>query len=300
MAPIIFTLLPAVILLLLTFAVTFPAFWLNKLKRRNKRNPLTSDMLRSPGETLRKQIDEITEEIDLSLTSSILLPVLIYAVWISQVHFGLVQNNLFTAAIYIGMGVILMGYQAVKLTKLLGRRHDLRLGLDCEQVVGQELNQLMLSGYRVYNDFPAENFNIDHIVIGANGVFAIETKGRAKPADKGDKKNWSVIYDGEVLQFPNWTERNYLSQARRQAVWLSKWISSAIGESVTVQPALAITGWMIEQRKPCDVILFSGKNPVFFSKIKTPKALSPELIQRIVHQVEQRCRDVEPRAYPKE
>ncbi len=34
----------------------------------------------------------------------------------------------------------------------------------------------------------ADNFNIDHLVVGANGVFAIETKGRRKPLVKGKNK----------------------------------------------------------------------------------------------------------------
>jgi len=34
----------------------------------------------------------------------------------------------------------------------------------------------MLDGYHVYHDFPAERFNIDHVVVGPAGAFAIETK----------------------------------------------------------------------------------------------------------------------------
>jgi hypothetical protein len=43
----------------------------------------------------------------------------------------------------------------------------------------------MLAGYRVFHDFlitdkPRRIRNIDHIVIGANGVFSVETKTRRK------------------------------------------------------------------------------------------------------------------------
>jgi integrase len=78
---------------------------------------------------------------------------------------------------------------------------------------------------RVYHDFPAENFNIDHIVIGSNGVFAVETKGRAKPVN-GDV---NVIFDGQGLQFPTHYEKDPFDQAKRQAVWLAKWLTSAVG-----------------------------------------------------------------------
>ena len=58
----------------------------------------------------------------------------------------------------------------------LKKRRNLRLGYEGEIAVGQELNQLMLQGKHVYHDFPADKFNIDHIVVGRSGIFAVETK----------------------------------------------------------------------------------------------------------------------------
>jgi hypothetical protein len=278
--------------------VAFPSLWLSRLKTRGKRSPLTRELLRSPGESLRQQIDETNVDIDACLFMSVFVPLSIYAIFLTQLHFAKVHNPALVAALYGFFVLLCEGYVIMKLTKALTRRHQLRLGLDAEAAIGQELNQLMLNGYRVYHDLQADKFNIDHIVIGHNGVFAVETKGRAKPKETDNKKNWSVIYDGQALQFPNWTERDYLPQARRQADWLAKWLSSAVGEAVTVRPALAITGWNTELRKPCDVIIFSGKNPPF-PKINTDTPLSAAMIQRIAHQLEQKCRDVEPQAYKK-
>jgi Nuclease-related domain len=278
--------------------VAFPSLWLSRLKTRGKRSPLTRELLRSPGESLRQKLDEINVDIDACLFMSVFVPLSIYAIFLTQLHFAIVHNPALVAALYGFFVLFCEGYVILKLTKAFIRRNQLRLGLDAEAAIGQELNQLMLDGYRVYHDFQADKFNIDHIVIGQNGVFAVETKGKAKPKSTDDKKNWSVIYDGQALQFPNWTERDYLPQARRQAEWLAKWLSSAVGEAVTVRPALAITGWNTELRKPCDVIIFSGKNPPF-SKIKIDTPLTAGMIQRITHQLEQKCRDVEPQAYKK-
>jgi hypothetical protein len=167
--------------------------------------------------------------------------------------------------------------------------------------VGQELNHLMLHGCRVFHDFSCRGFNIDHIVIGPGGVIAVETKGRAK-RDRGQgSEDATVRFNGEYLRFPHWLEKNPIIQARRQAVWLQKWLSSAVGETVKVRPALALAGWFVERTKSSDVLVFNGKNPVFLSNPKiTGDRLTPEMIKRIVHQVELRCRDVEPAAYRKE
>ena len=198
---------------------------------------------------------------------------------------------------WIPLVIICSGFMSFftwKLIKLLKKRNHLILGLDCERAVGQELNQLMQDGYRVFHDFPAENFNIDHVVIGATGVFAVETKGRAKPL-KGDV---NIIYDGEGLQFPTHYERGPFEQVKRQADWLGKWLTSAVGAQVAVRPVLVFPGWFIERKKP-GLLIYNGKNPQSVYKIKGESTLSAEMIQRISHQVEQKCRDVEAVAYRK-
>jgi hypothetical protein len=291
-------LLPSVVLILLMFAVAYPVFWLNKLKQRRKRTPLTSDLLRSPGESLRLQIDELSDEINSAIFGVSTIPISIYAVWLTQVYFVEVKNPMSDAVLYSLVGLVFLGFMAVKLHKSMGRRNDLSLGLDCELAVGQELNQLMLEGCRVFHDFLADGFNIDHIVIGPTGVFAIETKGRAKPDRGRGQEDVRVVYDGKSLHFPSWKETEPIEQAKRQAIWLSNWLTKATGDQIVVKPALALPGWFVD-RKAKDMIVFNGKNPRFLATINTETALSTAMIERAVFQIEQKCRNVAPQAYKK-
>lgn len=292
--------LPLLLMIAGMYAVLYPALWLHKFKKRGKRSPLTGELLRSPGESLREQIDELNYDIDALLLLSVILPLSSYSYLISLVYFSrgkIPLSTIYTLSAVLACVVIFLIW---RLSKAFARRNELRLGLDAERAIGQELNQLMLHGYRVYHDFPTDNFNIDHVVVGANGVFAVETKGRAKPTKKGADKTWKVSFDGQALQFPGWTEREFLSQARRQAEWLARWLSSAVGEEVQVRPVLALPGWYIERLKPSDVFLFNGKNPLAWAAVKGGSTQSDSMIQRIAHQIEQKCRDVELDAYKKE
>jgi hypothetical protein len=90
---------------------------------------------------------------------------------------------------------------------------------------------------------PAENFNIDHIVIGPPGVFAVETKGRSKiVSDNGKgKKQFRVTYKEGALQFPNGLDKDTIPQATRQAKWVTKWLSQATGEKVQARPLVIVT-----------------------------------------------------------
>ena len=153
-------------------------------RRRNnkKRSPLTVQLLRAPGESLLQQINGISDEIDAYLNFIFIVPLLIYSMYLSQKYLG---NQPVSWLVYLIIGICITAWFLWKFIILYNRRINLRLGLDCERAVGQELNQLMLDGFRVFHDFPAGEFNIDHIVVGKTGIFAVETKGRAKPL-KGD------------------------------------------------------------------------------------------------------------------
>ena len=102
--------------------------------------------------------------------------------------------------------------------------------------MGEALNQLMLVGYRVFHDFlitdkPRSIRNIDHIVIGPNGVFAVETKTRRKV--KGENGATVIVLDN-ALQYPWGVDQRDLGQAREQATWLSEWLSKMSTQPVNV------------------------------------------------------------------
>lgn len=260
------------------------------------RTPLTQDLLRGPGDSIRKVIQKVDDSIDTYLMITVVLPVTCYAVYVTDRY---VAKEHVHGGVYALLAVLPMMYFTFKLARSLKQRNALRLGLDCEISVGQELNRLMLGGHLVYHDFPADKFNIDHVVVGPKGVFAVETKGRAKSEKNREAEDVKVVFDGDALKFPDWTERNYLPQARRQAEWLAKWLSSAVGEKIPVKPVLVITGWFVTVLKPCDVLLASGKNIHLIIPKQRENTLTAEQIARIAHQLEQKCRNVKPLAFKK-
>jgi hypothetical protein len=264
-------------------------------QRKHRKSPLNYQMLRAPGESISKRIELLNDDVDQYLTISGIVPLLCYSMFISTRYIANIQMS---PIIFVIMAIGFLAYFGFRLYKTYIQRHKEQLGLDCERAVGQELNQLMLNGYHVYHDFQADNFNIDHVAIGENGVFAIETKGRPKPDRGRGQEDSKVIYDGQTLQFPTWREKEPLEQAKRQAVWLSGWLTKAVGEQVPVKPVLALPGWFVD-RKAKDLLIYNGKNPQYLLKITTETPLSSEMIQRIAHQVEQQCRDVDVLAYKK-
>ncbi|RYH61899.1 MAG: NERD domain-containing protein, partial [Alcaligenaceae bacterium] len=196
------------------------------------------------------------------------------------------------AAMFIAAFLIYMGQ---KMWRESVKRDALKAGYDAELAVGQELDQLIRQGAYVFHDFPADHFNIDHVVIAPHGVFAVETKGYTKPIDKRGKVNARMSFDGEVLRFPTFTTREPIEQAKRQADWLTKWLSSATGSAMHALPILALPGWYVEQSGVGAVRVFSGPQLNTLLQSLGAKRLSNEDLQRAVHQVQQRCQTVIPK-----
>jgi hypothetical protein len=169
---------------------------------------------------------------------------------------------------------------------------DMRLGWEAELAAAEELNRLMRDGYHVFHDFPAETFNIDHILVGPAGVFAVETKGRTKLRKGGDKDH-VVRYDGQRLMFAGRLDGRPLEQARRQAAWLSKWLRNVTGEAAFVVPALTIPGWFLEVVGKGDVLVFPPKMArSALTNTELAKPLSPKRVEQIAAAIERQCRSL--------
>jgi hypothetical protein len=286
-----------IILFFATFAIIASVLYLLRKTRqiKGKRSPFTDNFLRSPGESLNKKIMEISDRVTENLVLLITTPILLYAIYISSLHFSNPINSALKLDIYVIAGIGFVVYSLIRLVKLLNLRRSYQLGYEGEIAVGQELNQLMRDGYYVYHDFPGDKFNIDHIVVGASGVFAVETKARSKPTSKDRKADAKVKYDGRCLQFPNGMDVQSIEQAKRQAEWLSKWLRSAVGEAVKVRPVVALPGWFVERVASGGIRVINPKNFRSIAKTKTGSNLSDQMISRIVHQLERKCRNVKPK-----
>lgn len=263
--------------------------------RANRRSPISLTLLRSPGNSLRDQLDEAALAVSSDLIILSGMPLIILALFLAQGHVLGLHAIASMAPVYMGIAVGIVLFVLRRLWKTGARVDRLKAGYDAELAVGQELDQLMRHGAIVLHDLPADSFNIDHVVISSAGVFAVETKGFTKPKRGLGKADATVEFDGGSLKFPLWTTQEPLKQAERQAVWLSKWLSSAVGSSIAVNPILALPGWFVKRTGSGAVKVYSGKELSGLLYCGNTSRISTQDVKQIAHQVEQRCRTVAPR-----
>jgi hypothetical protein len=280
-----------ILLIVVPFGVMIGTVWsVAKLHRRNSRSPLSHGLIRVPGHRLIQQI--IDAHTDLSAYVFLASISLLWPVGLAAFQNWKLGTE--PTTVLLGtLGVSLLAFSAYKLATTIKRISNLRLGLHAELDTAHHLGKLAAKGYHIYHDIPAAGFNIDHLVIGPNGVFAIETKGRRKPRltnPRTGQRPHEIICESRRLRFPKFTDERFIEQAERQARWCAEWLTRAVGTHIEVTPVLCFPGWYItygKQPTPFPIVTSKAIGSALMRRHSTP--LEAQLVRQIVYQVEQRA-----------
>lgn len=181
------------------------------------------------------------------------------------------------------------------LLRRLREAQNWRLGLRGEQAVAEKLAEVADCGYRAYHDIPGDGlWNIDHVVVGPQGVFVIETKTRRKPVEKRpNQAHYKAVLDGEVLRFPNGDDRKAVTQVVANARWLSDYLRKKTGDAVFVEPLIAVPGWWVEGSGRESTTKAMNASYLAGYLRNRPSVLSQAQLIRTKTAIEEKCRTLE-------
>ncbi len=286
----------SVYFLLFVAAVLGIGLW--RIKRRREKPPLEFKLLRGPGESLRQRMNKFDENFIFQIGGAAMVPIVAGLLTLGALIWATPHMKLWLGLTIVAVVVAPLVFFAGRwaLAKFLRARND-RLGYLGERAVGEALLPLVASGYRVFHDVPAEanqaKFNVDHVVVGPTGVFAIETKTRRKGRVRPGFEAHKVAYDGRQLIWP-WGEDAFgLKNAVDRARWLSEKLNQLTGYGLAAQPVLVLPGWYVVPKGLGPVIVANHKT-VLGAITRGPQgALTEEQVDLIARQLDQLCRDVE-------
>ena len=276
--------------------ITGIVFWWS-IARKKDRPPEKFKLLRGPGETQRRRVQKADENLLFYVFTGALVPLGI--VWLAS----LLARHLPKSLVLLGAAIAAILFVAstvcaiIALLRFLNRRRDDLLGYLGERAVAENLDALRENDFRIFHDVPCEgrkkNFNIDLVAVGPNGVAAIEVKTRRKRKGRPGYPEHVVTYDGQRLIWPWGEDRCGIDQLQSEADWLRKFVHSRTGLHIDPKPILALPGWWVTERA---VGVFRVTNDKLLPAIVRdwkPQPLTPEQIDLISRQLDERCRDVE-------
>lgn len=133
----------------------------------------------------------------------------------------------------------------------------------------------------------AGDFNVDHVIIAPNGIFAVETKTWRKPA-KGE-----VVFDGEKVtltgQQPN---PEPIQQVRANSKWLHDELRAGTGRVYRVTPVVVFPGWYVTNTKETTDVWVLNPKQLPWKIAQESRVLGQKDMQSIVYFLSRYIRNV--------
>ena len=241
---------------------------------KSGRSPLKQPPLRNPAESLFEQRENFAfDHIFYPLLITMFLAFFTVFVWLDSRGIMALDPNVLTVLTIWAMAITtVMSLRAIRQIRMFNS------GIAAEKAVGQFLEQFRAQGYKVIHDIPVKSgdatFNIDHLLIGPNGVFTIETKSRRKPL----RGHCIVTYDGQkVLVNGIAPDRDPIAQALGQAKWVQDYLKSCTAISfIPLIPIVVYPGWYIDYIRAGDAKVKVANEQLIWPCIQgSPNTLAP-------------------------
>jgi len=213
--------------------------------------------------------------------------------WALRAGLAVVVGVLFAWVIDIRVGLTVAIIAIIADTVLKARSSTTKAGAwrrasAAERKTEKQLRGLVAKGWRVMHAraVPQDrdgvsDGQIDHLVIGPTGVYAIDS-------EKWDKRLPVRTLSHMKLFHGPFEKKDQLDEARWEANQASRLLSKALGVEIPVQPSVAIYGpaipWRVMTVRNVDVYA-GGKAKSYLRK--RPKVLTAEEIDRIADAAEQ-------------
>ena len=283
------TVLPVVVLV----GVIHLAILLIESRKKSKKRQaqMGTETLRGPGQSLLIRLDNTNGVIHGCYTYLFAVPLAVIVAHLFVSYILDMPESLVRSLVSGGIALVYLFGCIGRLMMLRAKRNAYLHAYDGEVAVAKELNRLMEEGYYVYHDFPADQFHIDHIVIGPTGVMAVETKTRSKSSARNRELEPVVTYDGRMLHFPKYSDYEVIEKAKHQAAWLSEWIASTVGEDIAARAMVVLPGWSVKRTSADGIpVVNPSQIETLFKHIK-PRPLTKGQMASIVSEIDRQCRN---------
>jgi hypothetical protein len=169
----------------------------------------------------------------------ILLFVSAHALRAERIYAGYPDRQLY---LVIGLLAILAALVIKQLIENQLSRSHVWLLRDANIAIGHHLQRIATGFGRVYHDVETSAGVIDHLVVGANGVYAVNVFAE-RPVEKGQ-----VMLDSNLLRFEPGSKTRSLVAIGKCTAALERDFRRLLDHRVRVRSVIAIPGWEVDEQ----------------------------------------------------
>jgi hypothetical protein len=268
-----------------------------RIRSRHRRPPVEFRLLRGPGELTLRTLRGLEAQMPVLLLGSVALPLFTGLALILYV--GALSGPTFVTTALLGslLTLALIFLCGRHLLKQLNLRRDLELRYLGERAVAEELAPLIPLGYRMFHDVAIHgvdsHLDLDHVLVGPNGVTVIEAETRRRETKKATAHQHEVSFDGKQLFWPWGPDRDSVADVETEAVHFTRWLMQTTGFRVQAMAVLTLPGWWINITGRGLVTVVNHKQVFSAVTERSTAMLTAEQVEKICKELESHCRDVE-------
>ena len=251
-------------------------------KKKKYRSPVEGPLRRLPGQSIREEWNRLFDDKVMGYFFAVLGTWLL-AIW-QWIYWWTGSKP--SPAFATVLASIVTIYCAYRIWRLYPEFRNLNLGEKGERRVSEVLRTLRHKDYVTFDDLLLEGVNVDHVVVGPGGVFAVETK------------TYSVFGNGIAGIAPNGelhlsgkpALKDPLKQARASAAIVSTELKRWTRCDIWVNPVVVLPGWRIDPPKvETDVVVLNEQTTAEFFKTR-PEKLDSSKIREICSHLDRSAR----------
>lgn len=233
----------ATVALTSTIAFLLIAKTWNVVSRTINSTPSFSDrIMHEAAQRFRDEIDRLSCSQSTYLSGALVFVMLFIAAYVLQ------AKNLFVGypswQLYLQLGFLLLvsGYAIFRLGKTVLAQNQLKFVRDANVAIGHQLQQMSAQGTRIFHDVGTSSGVVDHVIIGQNGIYAVNVVAR-KPGKRAHAR-----LRGNSIEYSNSESQHSIVDIAAKTARLQKEFRKLLGHKVRVRSVIAVPGWDIGEQ----------------------------------------------------
>lgn len=241
----------------------------------------------APGQALFEQIDFLGFHRRSWAFQAVSIPLVTGAGYLAVTLWDPLVITYRGAVVMVVLGGIAEGYL---LFKYLCAGADYRTNLreyKTKLITAEALSPFEDRGDFVCHELRLGHLDIDHILVGSKGIFAIQTHPRALVSENTDGCKETVSYDGRGIYFSKGMDDSELMRALESAELLSAWLSRGLNMPVACRAIISMPGWRVKRTSADGIPVVNPRQfESLFAHISA-RTLTPKQIQTIAALLEE-------------
>jgi hypothetical protein len=232
----------------------------NAISRTISSTPNFSDrIMHEAAQRFRDELDRLSCSQSTYLSGVLVFVMLFVAAYVLQAKHLFAGYPSWQLYLQLGFLFLVSGYAAFFLGKIVLARYQLQFLRDANVAIGHQLQQISVQGTRVYHDVGTSAGIVDHVIIGQNGIYAINVVAR-----RSSKRAHARLRDN-VIEYSNSKASHSIVDIAAKTSRLQKEFRQLLGHKVRVRSVIAIPGWDIGEQSTEDYLLVNERTIAMLS-----------------------------------